>query len=80
MIFEFYLYSFTYFLGVEEVAIAASFSSSDSAAQFIDSLLDEARKISFKEYIKCAESSYAKDDFEEVMQNVIGLRDNYQDY
>lgn len=60
--------------------IAASFSSSDSAAQFIDSLLAEANKNIFKVYVKNAESSYEKDDFIEAIQNLIGLRDNYADY
>lgn len=66
--------------GVEKVPVAASFSSSDSAAQYIDSLVAEANKICFKEYVKCAESSYEKDEFVEVMQNIIALRDNYEDY
>ena len=60
--------------------VAASFSSSDSAAQFLDSLLAEANKNTFKVYVKCAESSYERDDFVEVIQNLIGLRDNYEDY
>lgn len=67
-------------VGAEKVPVAASFSNSDSAAMYIDSLLAEADKLAFKEYIKCAESSYEKDDFVEVVQNLIGLRDNYDDY
>ncbi|XP_035229143.1 protein misato homolog 1-like [Stegodyphus dumicola] len=66
--------------GVEKVPVAASFSSSDSSAQFIDGLLSQANKLHFKEYVKCVETAYEKDDYQEVLQNLIGLKESYQDY
>ncbi|XP_054718061.1 protein misato homolog 1-like isoform X2 [Uloborus diversus] len=65
---------------VDKVPVAASFSSSNSAATFIEDLLSQVSKTNFKEYVKSAESSFEKDEFQEVLQNVISLQDNYQNY
>ncbi|XP_015905785.1 protein misato homolog 1 [Parasteatoda tepidariorum] len=66
--------------GADKIPLAASFSSSDSASQFLEDVLSQANKNSFKEYIKCSESSFDRDSYREVIENLIGLQDNYTNY
>lgn len=66
--------------GVSKVPVAASFVSSDSAGKFIGDLISEASKLTYKEYVKCTETTYEKDNHVEIIENLRNLQDNYQDY
>ncbi|GFQ83791.1 protein misato homolog 1 [Trichonephila clavata] len=66
--------------GVSKIPVAASFVSSDSAGKFIGDLISEALKLPFKEYVKCTEPTYEKDNHVEIIENLRNLQDNYQDY
>ncbi|CAL1300914.1 unnamed protein product [Larinioides sclopetarius] len=66
--------------GVSKVPVAASFCSSDSAGDFLESILSQATKLSFKEYVKNTEATYEKDNYIEIMENLRGLQDNYINY
>ncbi|GFY59383.1 protein misato homolog 1 [Trichonephila inaurata madagascariensis] len=66
--------------GVSKIPVAASFVSSDSAGKFIGDLISEALKLPFKEYVKCTETTYEKDNHVEIIENLRNLQDNYQDY
>ncbi|GFW33135.1 protein misato 1 [Trichonephila clavipes] len=69
-----------YVWGVSKIPVAASFVSSDSAGKFIGDLISEALKLPFKEYVKCTETTYEKDNHVEIIENLRNLQDNYQDY
>lgn len=60
--------------------VAAAFCSSDSSAEFLEDLLTQAKKSSFKEFVRCTESTYEKDNYVEVIENILGLQDNYKNY
>ncbi|GFS28326.1 protein misato homolog 1 [Nephila pilipes] len=66
--------------GVSKVPVAASFISSDSAGKFIGDLITQASKLTFKECVKCTETTYEKDNHVEIIENLRNLQDNYQDY
>ncbi|KFM62795.1 Protein misato-like protein, partial [Stegodyphus mimosarum] len=66
--------------GVEKVPVAASFSSADSSAEFIDGLLFQAKKLRLREYVKCVETACEDDDYFEVLQNLVSLTENYRYY
>ncbi|GIY59247.1 protein misato homolog 1 [Caerostris darwini] len=66
--------------GVNKVPIAASFNNSDSSGNFIDDLISQASKLTFREYVKCTETTYEKDNYVEIIESLRGLQDNYQNY
>ncbi|KAF8795694.1 Protein misato like protein [Argiope bruennichi] len=66
--------------GGSKVPMAASFCNSDSSGDFIENILSQATKLSFKEYVKCTEATYEKDNYIEIIENLRGLQDNYLNY
>nr|XP_023030368.1 protein misato [Leptinotarsa decemlineata] len=66
-------------IGVEKVPVLSGLHTGSEVGQMLENLHTEARKIKVARFHQFASEGIQKDDFEECLDNLFALRENYED-
>lgn len=68
-----------HFVGVESITVLAGLHSGSEIGDMLESLHTDARRIKFGRFHQFASSGLQKDDFEDCLDSLFTLRENYED-